>query len=208
MRLMVLFIMAVAVEVRAKLEAMVVVRATVLGRMALRAMSVVPAEERPKSLAIVAVRAKMLTTMASVAASVARTMAAVLLLEAMAMVTVEARATATAMTSALASGVGNGGNGMTTDICDAILPRYANFINVGSNGNGDHAPAIDGGNIFEGAANFGIGMQRVCQGSSMTAGRGQQHRRRWQQWWQEEEARRHRLGGTMSSLFHSLHIKY
>jgi hypothetical protein len=61
------------------------------------------------------------------------------------MVTVEERAMAMAVTLLAASGDGNGSNGTTMDVCDAILPQYADIINVGSDDDGECAPAIDGG---------------------------------------------------------------
>jgi hypothetical protein len=40
------------------------------------------------------------------------------------------------------------------DVHNAILLRYADVVNVGSNNIGDCAPAIDGGNIDRRATNF------------------------------------------------------
>ncbi len=89
-----------------------------------------------------------------VAAAVATETAAVTLAATLAaaavMVTAEARATAMAMTLLAASGGGNGSNCMTMDVCNAILPRDADVINVGSNNDGNLAPAINEGNIDKG----------------------------------------------------------
>jgi hypothetical protein len=75
----------------------------------------------------------------------------------------EARAMATAVTSLGGSGGGNGGDSTATNVCDAILPWYADVINVESKEDGDRVPAIDGGNIDGGVVNFD-GMQRACGG--------------------------------------------
>ncbi len=133
---------------------MAAVRAAALAMMALRAMSVVPSEARPMAVAIVAVRATMLTTLAAVAAAVAMTMAAVTSAAAAAIVTVEARAMA-----------------MAVMFCDAILPWYADVVNVKSDNDGNHAPAFDGGNIDRGVADFDNCMWHACGGQ--------------QQWWGE-----------------------
>jgi hypothetical protein len=61
--------------------------------------------------------------------------------------------------------------GTTSDFCDAILLQYADIVNVGSNNDGNCAPAINGGNIERGVANFNIGVQGACGGQ--------------QQWWGE-----------------------
>jgi hypothetical protein len=104
------------------------------------------------------------TTTALVVVAVATTSAVVTLAAAAVMVTVEARTTATAVTLLVASGSGNIGNGTTMDVCDAILLRYTNVVNVESNDDGNRAPAIDGGNIDGGVANFDNGMRRTCGG--------------------------------------------
>jgi hypothetical protein len=69
---------------------------------------------------------------------------------------------------------------MTTDICDAILPRYADAVDVGSNDDGDCTSAINGGNIDGWVANFDNGKWCTFGGSAMTAGRGRQH---WKRHW-------------------------
>jgi hypothetical protein len=62
------------------------------------------------------------------------------------------------------SAVSGSGNGMTMEVCNAILPRYADAINVGSNNDGNCAPAIDGGNIDGWVAVFKNGLQHLWGG--------------------------------------------
>jgi hypothetical protein len=63
------------------------------------------------------------------------------------------------------SAASGGSNGTTGDVCNAILPQYADTIDVGSNNGGNHAPAIYGGNIDGWVADFlDIGMRRVFGG--------------------------------------------
>ena len=89
------------------------------------------------------------------------------------------------MTSLAASGGSDGGDGATTDVRDAILPRYADIIDVGSEDDGNRAPVIDRGNIDGGlptstmacAAHEGFsnnGWERVVTpaAATVTAGRG------------------------------------
>jgi hypothetical protein len=110
------------------------------------------------AVAIVAERAMTPTTTAAVAAAVATTMAAVASAAAAAMMTAEARATVMAMTLAAASGSSKDGNGMTTDVQDAILPWYAEVVNVRSNNNANCTPAFDRGNIDGGVADLDNGV--------------------------------------------------
>jgi hypothetical protein len=80
--------------------------------------------------------------------AVATIMAAVMLKATAVMVTAEARAMAvTLLVASGGSDGGNGGNGTTMDIHDAILPWYANIVDVRSDNNGNCAPGIDRGNI-------------------------------------------------------------
>jgi hypothetical protein len=137
MRAIALLMTAAVAEARAKVVAMAAVRAAVMATMALRAMSVVPAEARPMAVEIVVVRTTMMITTVVVAMTVATTMAAVVSAVAAAMVTAEARMTATVVTLLVASGSGDHGNGTTADICDAILPRYTDAVDVRSNNHGD-----------------------------------------------------------------------
>ncbi len=46
-----------------------------------------------------------------------------------------------------ASGGGNGGDGTTMDVCDAILLQYADIVDVRSSNDGNCTLAFDGGNI-------------------------------------------------------------
>jgi hypothetical protein len=46
------------------------------------------------------------------------------------------------------------------DIRKAILPRYADIVNVRSHNDGNRAPAFNGGNIDGGVANFDNGAWR------------------------------------------------
>jgi hypothetical protein len=131
---------------------------------ALRAILVVPAEARPMAVAIGAVRATMLMTIVVVAVAEAMITAAVTVAAAAAMVRVEARATAMVVASLPASGGGNSGDGTTTDVRNAILPPYADVIDVRRDNDGDCIPAFDGGNIDGGIVDFDKGMRRTCGG--------------------------------------------
>ncbi len=88
------------------------------------------------------------------------------------MVTVEARAMAMAVMSLAASGSSNGGDGTTTEFCGAILQQYTDVIDVRSDDNGNHTPAIDESDIDGGVADFANGMQRACRGQGQWRGEG------------------------------------
>ncbi len=81
----------------------------------------------------------------------------------------DGRGEGTTMTVML-SAASSGGNCTTTDVCDAILPRYADAINVGSNDDGNRTPAIDTGNIDWWVADFDYGVRRMCGGVSGNRG--------------------------------------
>jgi hypothetical protein len=84
-------------------------------------------------------------------------------------------AMATVVTLLAASGGSNGsnnGDGTTTDVPNAILPCYTDIVDVRSDNDGNRAPAIDGGNIDGGGADFNNGMQRVCGGHQRWQGEG------------------------------------
>ncbi len=82
-------------------------------------------------------------------AVVVTTMAAVTLAAAAAMATVEARMTATVVTSSAGS---VGGKDTTMDSRDAILPWYADVVNVRRDNDDNRTPAFTGGNIDSGVA--------------------------------------------------------
>jgi hypothetical protein len=92
--------------------------------------------------------------------------------------------TAMAVTSLLASG---GGNVMTTDVCNAFLPRYADAVKVGSNNNGNCTPAIDEVILTGGlltltmACGAHVGGQRRQRGEGGDTGAGVGVQRWWQQ---------------------------
>ncbi len=103
----------------------------------------------------------------------------------------EARATAMTVMLLVASSSSDSGDGTTTNVCDAVLPWYAEVVDVKSNNDGNCAPTFNRGNIDGGVANFNNGVQRTCRG--------------WQRWWGEggntgssggNGGRKRRHGGT------------
>ncbi len=68
---------------------------------------------------------------------------------------------ALAVTTLLASG---SGKGITTDVCNAILPRYTDAVDAGSGNHGNCMPTIDGGNIEWWVTDFDNGVQHACEG--------------------------------------------
>jgi hypothetical protein len=99
-------------------------------------------------------------------------MAAVTSAVAAVMVKAEAMAMAMAVTLVAARGGGKGSNGTTTDVCSAILPRYADVIDDRSDDDGNRAPTINGGNIAGGVTDFDNGMPCMCGGQKQWQGEG------------------------------------
>jgi hypothetical protein len=94
-----------------------------------------------------------------VVAAVAKTTTAVTLAVAAVMVMAEVKVTTMAVALSAVSDGGNDSNGTTMGVCNAILLRYADIVNVGSNDDGDCAPTIDRGNIDRWVADFDNGVQ-------------------------------------------------
>jgi hypothetical protein len=68
--------------------------------------------------------------------------------------------------------VSGGGNSTTMDVCNAILPWYADIVDVRSNNDGDRTPTFDGGNIDGGVADFDNGMLHATWGQQQRRGEG------------------------------------